>query len=59
MYIFIALVAFMAYVVSARLTFKSLAAYHSTDQRGLATYGITGMIVAGFVLGSALEHLLP
>lgn len=59
MYIIVAIVAAAAYLVSAHITYAAVRAYHNTPKRNLAVYGITGMIAAGFVLGSALEHVLP
>lgn len=59
MLIIAALIAAAAYVQSARVTYIALRACQHAGLRNRATYGITGMIVSGFVLGSALEHLLP
>lgn len=59
MYIFLALVAVIAYVLCGRVTFKALNCHYMTPGHDRAVFGITGMIIAALVVGSCLEHLLP
>lgn len=56
MYIILALVWAAAYAVSTYMTYNALLAPVLSKR---ATFGITGMIASGFLLGSVLEHLLP
>lgn len=57
--VIIGIVAAIVYFASMRTTFHALRSGQAQSVRNDATFGITGMIVSGIVLGSVLERLLP